>query len=71
MLLTVPFLFVSQTWGGALDIWNSNVTIDESTFDNNAAQQQGGAILAMYKSLVISDSTFTKNDAKVSTRPHG
>jgi len=58
-------------YGGGLDIWYSNVTIDKSTFENNAALEQGGAILAMYSDVLITDSTFEENNAKVSTRPQG
>ncbi len=51
--------------GGVLNFENCNVTVESSTFDQNCAQETGGAIHAFSNStLSIIYSNFTKNLAK-------
>ncbi|MCM8745862.1 hypothetical protein NET03_04905 [Thermomicrobium sp. CFH 73360] len=51
------------TNGGAIWASNATVTISNSTFSSNQADEYGGAIYANDATVTISNSTFTQNSA--------
>jgi len=49
--------------GGAIKINQGSLTVSDSTFTDNHAENNGGAIYKEVGSLTVSDSTFTDNHA--------
>eukprot|EP00935_MAST-01C_sp_MAST-1C-sp1_P002280 g2280.t1 len=51
------------TYGGAIYIYQGSLTITDTTFTSNSANEKGGAIYIQDGSLIIRDSSFVSNQA--------
>ncbi|MCF0227180.1 MAG: hypothetical protein HUK28_07755, partial [Methanobrevibacter sp.] len=55
------FINGSSDFGGALVLLDTNVKIINSTFTNNTAKYNGGAIYASWTNMTVMDSSFNSN----------
>ena len=53
----------SATYGGAIDVENSYLSISSSSFNNNSATLSGGHIFAIDSSIMINGSNFTEGSS--------
>ena len=54
----------SSTFGSAIAALSSDLTIQNSTFENNTAKYEGGAIYQVYGSILLISSKFINNAAR-------
>ncbi|WP_042707801.1 Ig-like domain repeat protein [Methanobrevibacter wolinii] len=62
-LKNTNFTNCNATFGGAISVLDSNISLSSSKFIENHAKYEGGGIFDIYSPINIINSTFTKNNA--------